>query len=166
MNRRDKTMVLLGGGAVLAATLFLLWCPPAACRALSIRTTTVTSLDEYRQFLADQKAFYSSHRSRAVRIDCANLRDEVVAALKSGRLTEGAGQGQLEAWHQGRLLHLADKSSRTDRERQDWAASVRRFLTAQQDQELAFLSRLFGGVVLHLSQKQLPIVLFSDDPCV
>ena len=166
VNRRDKTMIVLVGGAVLATTLFLLWCPPAACRALNIRTTAVTSLDEYRQFLADQEAFYSSHHSRAVRIDCASLREEVITALNSGRLTVGAGEGLIEAWHQSRLLHLTDKSSRTDEERQAWAATVRRVVTARQDHDLAFLSHLFGGVVLHVTQKQLPLVLFSDDPCV
>lgn len=177
MNRHQKTMFLLAGFAALAVTLFLVWCPPAACRALNIHTYAVSSLSDYRQWMENEEAFYSLHRSRAVRIDCATLRDEVVAALETGHLILGAGrpndlqrsgtgQDTVEAWHQGRLLHLTNRTLATDDEQQAWAAKVRATVALQQGKDLAFLSRLFGGVVLHVSRKQIPIVLFSDQPCV
>lgn len=177
MNRHRKTMFILAGVAALAVALFLVRCPPVACRVLNIHTYTLSNLGDYRQFVADEEAFYSLHRIRAVRIDCATLRNEVVTALETGRLTlgagrpddtqhNGAGQGPIEAWQQGRLLHLTNRALGTDDEQQAWAAKVRATVAVQQGQDLAFLSRLFGGLVLHVSHKQIPIVLFSDHPCV
>lgn len=177
MNRRHKTMYMLGGLAALVVALLLVWCPPIICRTLNIHTYTLSSLSDFRQFAADEEAFYSAHHTRAVRIDCATLRDEVVAALVTGRLRFAAGAtdnpqrseggpGAIEAWHQGRLLHLRNNAVVTNDEQQAWATTVRAAIAAQQGQDLAFLPRLFGGVVLHVSHKQIPIVLFSDRPCL
>lgn len=177
MSRQHKTMFVLAGVAALAVPLILIWCPPAVCRALNLHTSVISTLNDYRQFVTDENTFYSMHRTRAVRIDCATLRDEVVTALETGRLAlgpgrpeeaqhNGAGQGSIEAWHQGRLLHLTQRALKTDDEQQAWATTIRVTVAAQQGQDLAFLSRLFGGLVLHVAHKQIPIVLFSDHPCV
>ena len=99
------------------------------------------------------------------------------AALETGRLALGiakpnGGQGTdvpagpVHAWHQGRLLHLTNAQSGNHRESEAWALTVRESVTGQQPHELSFLSRLFGGVILHAQNKQIPIVLFSDQPCV
>jgi len=176
VNRRHKTMFMLAGLAALAVTLLLVWCPPAVCRALNIHTSTLSDLADFRQYVADEEAFYASHHTRAVRMDCATLRDEVVTALQTGRLTletgrfdnpqrNDSGQGTIEAWHQGRLLHLQNRALATNDEQRAWAETVRAAVALHPRQELAFLSRLFGGVVLHVSHKEIPIVLFSDRPC-
>lgn len=176
MTRHRKMMLMLAGLAALAVTLLVVWCPQPICRILNIQTYAVDTLDDYRQLVADEAAFYSLHRIRAVWIDCTALRDEVVTALKSGRLTLGTekpdshpsetARGTIEAWHQGRLLHLANRTLATDDEQQTWATNVRAAVSVQQRQDLDFLSRLFGGLVLHVSRKLIPIVLFSDHPCV
>lgn len=164
---------MLAGLAALAVTLVLVWCPPALCRALNIHTFTLSDLSDFRQYVEDEPSFLSAHHTRAVRIDCASLRDEVVTALRTGRLALGADnaprsegeRGRIEAWHQGRLLHLTNTGLPTNGEQQAWAASVRVTIARQQGRELAFLSRLFGGLVLHVAHKQIPFVLFSDRPC-
>lgn len=176
MNLHRKTMFLLSGLAALGVTLLLIWCPPALCRVLNIHTFPLSNLNDFRQYVADEEAFYSLHHTRAVRIDCAALRDEVVTVLKIGHLvletnTPGDTQrerrpGTIEAWHQGRLLHLTNTALASKDEQQAWATSVRAVVTLQQQQDLAFLSRLFGAVVLHVSHRQIPIVLFSDRPCL
>ena len=86
MNRQQKTICMLAGVAALVVTLVLAWCPPALCRVLNIQTYGLSTLSDYRQYVADEAAFYSVHHARAVRIDCETLRDEVVAALKTGRV--------------------------------------------------------------------------------
>ena len=176
MDRHHKTMFMLAGLAVLAVTLLLVWCPPAICRALNLHTFALSDLRDFRHYVADEAGFYSSHQIRAVRIDCAALRDEVVTALQTGRLALGTGrtdsrprnddgQRTIEDWHQGRLLHLNKTTLMTNDQQQAWAATVRAAVALQAGQDLAFLSRLFGGVILHVSHKQFPIVLFSDRPC-
>ena len=127
----------------------LIWCPPALCRVLNIHTTTLSDLTDFRQYVADEEVFYS-HHTRTVRIDCAALRDEVVTVLKTGHLvlessTPGDVQrerrtGTIEAWHQGRLLHLTNTALASRDEQQAWATSVRAVVTLQQQQDLAFLS--------------------------
>ena len=176
MYRRHLTMLLVAGVAALIVVIFLAWCPPDACRALHIHTYTISSLDEYRQFLLDEAAFTSSHHARAVRLHCPNLRDNVVAALKTDRLTlgishpngvksESARQSPVQAWHQGRLLHVSKGTSENHQELDAWTMRVRASLVDRTEKDLSFLPRLFGGVILHVHNKQIPIVLFSDHPC-
>lgn len=177
MKRPQTTMLILAGTAALAVVMFLARCPPDACRALHIQTYTISSLDDYRQFLLDEAAFTSSHHVRAVRLHCSDLRDDVVATLKTGRLTveivkptgaksDSAPHGPLQAWHQGRLLHLSNAMAENRQELDAWAMRVRDSLADRTAKDLAFLPRLFGGVILHAENRQIPIVLFSDQPCV
>lgn len=177
MNRQHTTMLFIVWPAALVVVVFLAWCPPDACRVLHIHTYTISKLDEYRQFLADEAAFHQLHRVRAVRLDCSGLRDDVVTGLQTGRLilginksngAEGKGPllGPIQPSHQGRLLHLVNRTSENHQELDVWAASVRENIAEQQHHELSFLPRLFGGVIIHVHNKQIPIVLFSDHPCV
>ena len=176
MNLHRKTMFTLAGLAALAVTLLLIWCPPALCRVLNIHTFPLSNLNDFRQYVANEEAFYSLHHTRTVRIDCAALRDEVVTVLKTGHLMLESSTpvdvqrerrtGTIEAWHQGRLLHLTNTALASSDEQQAWATSVRAAVTLQQQLDLAPLSRLFGAVVLHVSHRQIPIVLFSDRPCL
>ena len=115
MNRHKKTLLMLAGVAALAVTLLIIWCPPAACRLLNIHTYALSALDDYRQLVADEEAFYSSRRARAVRIDCAALRDEVVTAVTTGSLVletrpddtqqSGSGQSTIEACSKSVMRH-------------------------------------------------------------
>lgn len=177
MTQQQKTMLIGAGMAAVSMVMFLAWCPPDACRALHIHTYAISTLEEYRQFLIDEPAFTASHRARAVRLHCADLRDDVVTALKTERLALGISQptsspseqvlsGPVEAWHQGRLLHLSIPAPGNRQELGGWALRVRESLADRTDKDLSFLPRLFGGVILHVQKRQLPIVLFSDHPCV
>jgi hypothetical protein len=177
VNRKLLTMLALAGLAALLVVLFLVWCPPDACRALNIQTHTISELDEYREFLADEAAFHALHRARAVRLDCSALRDDVVTTLENGRLTLGISEpngaqgnsaqvGPVKAWHQGRLLHLGNGTFENREESEAWAVSVRESVAERQGHELAFLPRLFGGLILHVHNKETPIVLFSRNPCI
>lgn len=177
VSHKLLTVLILAGLAALIAGLFLTWCPPDACRVLHIHTHTISRLDEYRQYLADEAAFHTLHHSRAVRLDCSALRDEVVTALQTGQLTVGTNQPKgdqkrspqgvsMRAWHQGRLLHLANPTAEDHQESNAWAAGVRAGVAGQQRQELSFLPHLFGGLILHADHKQTPIVFFSAHPCI
>ncbi|MBA2487360.1 MAG: hypothetical protein H0V35_14960 [Nitrospira sp.] len=177
MKRQHVAMLLLPGLTLVAVMFFLARCPPEACRALHIQTYTVSRLDEYQEFLADEAAFQALHRVRAVRLNCSALRDDVVTALNGGRLALGITRpmvtkgekdqhGPVQAWHQGRLLHVTNALSEQPQEMNAWMASVREKVAGHSHTESAFLSRLFGGVILHGHHAQTPIVLFSDDPCV
>ncbi len=177
VNRQLMTMFVLAGLAALGVAIFLAWCPPDACRVLNIQTYAISDLDKYRQFVADEPAFRSLHHVRAVRLDCSALRDDVVTALETGRLTLGVSQpngtqrksaqsGPVQSWHQGRLLHMKNSASGTDQEQESWAVTIRATVAGQLGQELSFLPRLFGGLVLHVHNKQIPVVFFSDQPCV
>lgn len=173
MQRRYIAVVLIAGLAALIVVISLARCPPDVCRALHIQTYTIASLDEYRQFLVDEAAFTALHHVRAVRVNCSDLRDAVVTALKTGRLKleiskpngfkSQSAHGPIQAWQQGRLLHLA--ASENHQEFDTWARSVRESLTDREQHDLSFLPRLFGGVILHVQNRELPIVLFSDQPC-
>ena len=143
---------------------------------MHIQTYTIASLDDYRQFLLDEAAFTSSHHARTVRLHCDDLRDEVVAALKTERLRLGISQptssrsdqvlsAPVDAWHQGRLLHISMPAPRNRQEVDEWGSKVRESIARRTDKELSFLPHLFGGVVLHVQKRQIPIVLFSDRPC-
>ncbi len=174
MKRQHLILLLIAGLAALVSGVFLAWCPPDACRILHIRTYTISSLDEYRQFLADEAAFTTLHHVRAVQANCADLREAVVNALNTERLTlgasrpgglpsEGASHDPVRAWQQGRLLHLTP--SENHREFDSWAMRVRESLTHRRRSDLSFLPRLFGGVILHVRNSEIPIVLFSEQPC-
>jgi hypothetical protein len=175
---RKLTVILLFIGlAALILLLFFLWCPPDVCRALNIQTYTISSLDEYREFLADESAFKTHHSVRAVRVDCSALRDDVVAALEKGRLILGVSEsngapgnslqaGQVKAWHQGRLLHVGNGTFENREESEAWAVKIREMLSERQERELAFLPRLFGGLIIHVHNKEAPVVLFSRNPCI
>lgn len=174
VNRPPMTIIVAAALVALLVTIFLVWCPPDACRVLNIQTYTISKLDEYQQFLIDEPAFLLRHHVRAVRVDCPTLRDAVVGALTTGRLTLGVGSpnqenraalNSIEAWHQGRLLHLSNRAAGSDQEQEAWAVNSRAIIAKHAEQEL-FLSRLFGGLVLHAAHKQIPIVLFSDQPCI
>lgn len=174
MKRQHILLLLIAGLAAMAVVMSLVWCPPAACRVLHIQTYTISSLDEYRQFLRDEAAFTALHHVRAVRMNCSDLREAVVTALNTNRLMSGASKpngitfesapsGPVQAWQQGRLLHLS--TSAHHQEFDSWAMRVRERLTDRIPHDLSFLTRLFGGVVLHAQKRTLPIVLFSDQPC-
>ena len=173
MQRRHITLVLIVGLAALSIVIALAWCPPAACRFLHIQTYTISSLDEYRQFIADEAAFRRLHHVRAVRVNCADMREAVVTALNTNQMklgistangiTSETAHGPGQAWQQGRLLHLSP--SEIQQELDSWARSVRENLTDRTHNDLSFLSRLFGGVILHIHRREIPIVLFSDKPC-
>ena len=173
MQRRHITLVLIVGLAALIVVIALAWCPPDICRILHIRTYTISSLEEYRQFLADEAAFTRLHHVRAVRVNCSDMREAVVTALNTNQLklgisktngiTSETAHGPSHAWQQGRLLHLSP--SENQQELDSWARSVRENLTDRTHDDLSFLSRLFGGVILHIHRREIPIVLFSDKPC-
>ena len=177
MNRQRMTMLFIVGLAALVLVTFLAWCPPDACRVLHIHTYTISRLAEYRTFLADEVAFHELHRVRAVRFDCSALRDDVVIALETGQLAlgihkppattgESAQRGPLQAWHEGRLLHVVNTMSGNRQDVDAWSVSARENVAERQHNEFSFLPRLFGGVILHVLNKQIPIVLFSRNPCV
>lgn len=177
MNRRHLTIILAAGLATCIVMIFLAWCPPDACRALHIHTYTISSLDEYRQFLLDEAAFTSSHKVRAVRLHCEDLRDDVATTLTAGRLTfetskpidaksDGAPYGPLQAWHNGRVLHLSTATVAHREELDAWAMRVRESLADRTTKDLSFIPRLFGGIILRVQNRQIPIVLFSDQPCL
>ena len=92
VNRQSMIMLVLAGLALLVVVLFLAWCPPDVCRVLNIHTYTISRLDEYQHFLADEASFHALHRARAARVDCSALRDDVVTALKTGQLALGASR--------------------------------------------------------------------------
>ena len=174
MKRHHRPLLLIAGLAAIAAVMSLDWCPTAACRILNIQTYTISSLDDYRQFLLDEAAFTALHHVRAVRMNCSDLREAVVTALNTDRLMLGASKpngftfesapsGPIQAWQQGRLLHLS--TSAHHQEFDSWAMRVRESLTDRTPNDLSFLPRLFGGVILHAQKKAIPIVLFSDQPC-
>ncbi len=173
MQRRHLTLVLIAGLSALLIVIALGWCPPAACRLLHIHTYTVSSLEEYRQFLADEAAFTRLHHVRAVRVNCSDMREAVVTALNTNQLKLGISKangitsetthGPIHARQQGRLLHLSPAENQ--QELASWARSVRESLTDRTDNDLSFLSRLFGGVILHIHHSEIPIVFFSDRPC-
>lgn len=89
MKRQHILLLLIAGLAAMAVVMSLVWCPPAACRVLHIQTYTISSLDEYRQFLRDEAAFTALHHVRAVRMNCSDLREAVVTALNTNRLMSG-----------------------------------------------------------------------------
>ena len=117
------------------------------------------------------------HRVAAVRVDCSALRDDVVTALQNGWLTLGRGKaamaqedmakpGHLRVWRQGLVLHLMNTMADNEREQESWAAGVEEMVVSQKQDGLSFLPRLFGGLIIHVHNKEKPMVLFSDKRCL
>jgi hypothetical protein len=143
---------------------------------VNLNTYTITTLDEYRRFLSNEAVFKADHRVAGVRFACSALRDDVVTALQSGRLvpelsTPTVPQGNtvqtnlLRAWRQGRVLHLENHMLESEQERETWVARIQEMVVRQQQDGLSFLPRLFGGLIIHVQNKQKPMALFSDEPC-
>ena len=175
--RRGVVIVIIGLVLTIAVTVFLARCPWPACRYVNLNTYTITTLDDYRQFLSNETMFKSVHRVAGVRCDCSALRDEVVTALQSGRLVlelstptvpqENTVQPNLlRVWRQGRILHLENNMLESEQELETSAARAQEMVVRQQQDGLPFLSRLFGGLIIHVHNKQKPMVLFSDEPCL
>jgi hypothetical protein len=175
MKRRMVGVVVIGLLLAIAAAVFLARCPWSTCGYLNLYTYTITTLGEYRRFLANEAAFKALHHVAAVRLDCSALRDDVVTSVQIGRLMLGlskpavpedmAQPGLFRAWRQGRVLHLVNAAPDDKQEQEAWAASVQEMVVSQKQDELSFLPRLFGGLIIHISGGQKPIVLFSDEPC-
>ena len=176
MNRQQIVVIALACLVIGAGAAFFTWCPPEACRVLHIQTYNISTLDDYRRFLRDEAAFTAEHHVRAVRLHCSRLRDEVVTDLNTRRLTVGTSRRNgvagaerppdpITAWHQGRLLHLSTTASGNRQVLDAWAMSVREHIAVQQQGDWSFLPQLFGGVIIHVHNRQLPVVLFSDRPC-
>lgn len=134
----------------LVVAVFLARCPWPACHYLNLNTYTITTLYEYQRFLSNEASFKALHRVAAVRLECSALRDDVVTALQSGRLTLGlskpamaqedmAKPGLFRAWHQGLVLHLVNTMSDDEREQETWAAGVQAMVVSQKQDELSFL---------------------------
>lgn len=176
VGHQHVSAIVIGLFLIIAVAVLLARCPWPACAYLNLNTYTIATLHEFRQFLSDEAAFKAFHRVAAVRLNCAALRDDVVEALQSGRLMLGLSQpdmaqkgtakaGLLRAWRQGLVLHLTAMSD-NEREQEIWAAMVQEMVVSQERDELSFLPRLFGGMIIHTDNKQKPMVLFSDERCL
>src|ERR671913_312253 len=77
-------MLFIGLLLAVAVAVLLLRCPWSACRHLNLNTHTITTFQEYRQFISNEAEFKESHHTGAVGLDCSALRDDVVTALQSG----------------------------------------------------------------------------------
>ena len=71
----------------------------------------------------------------------------------------------LRAWRQGRILHIVNNRLESEQELETWAKGVQEMVVRQQQDGLSFLPRLFGGLIIHVRNKQKPMVLFSAEPC-
>lgn len=117
-------------------------------------------------------AFKARHRVAAVRLHCSALRDDVVTALQNGQLILGLSKQNmmnppsLRAWHQGLVLHLANAMAENERQQETWATTVQQTVSSHEHDELSFLPRLFGGLIIHVRNKQKPMVLFSEERCL
>ena len=176
-RQRVGVSVVIGLLLAIAVAVLLVRCPWSACRYLNLNTYTITRLQEYRQFMSNEAAFKALHRVGTVRLDCSALRDDVVTALQNGRLMLGLSEpdmaeketskpGLLRAWQQGLVLHLVNTMSDNEREQERWAARVQEMVGSQEQDGLFFLPRLFGGLIIHVHNKQKPMVLFSAERCV
>lgn len=175
VKRRMGGLVVIRLLLTIALAVFLTRCPVSACGYLNFNTYTITTLGERRQFLSNEAAFKLLHHVAAVRLDRSALRDDVVTSVQIGRLMLGVSKpavpedmaqpGLFRAWRQGRVLHLVNARVDDKQEQETWAVKVQEMIVSQKQDELSFLSRLFGGLILHIHGKQMPMVLFSDEPC-
>ena len=175
-RQRMGVVVVIGLLLTIAVAVFLARCPWPACRYVNLNTYTITTLEEYRRFLSNEAVFKAVHRVAGVRFDCSALRDDVVTALQSGRLVlelstptvpqkNTVQSNLLRAWRQGRILHLENNRLESEQELETSAARVQEMVVRQQQDGLSFLPRLFRGLIIHVHNKQKPMVLFSDEPC-
>jgi hypothetical protein len=158
--------------------LFLGPCPWPVCRYWNLNAYAIRTLDEYQRFVSQEAQFAALHRRGAVTVDCSAVRDDVVGMLQRGRLMLGPRNepsvvqrglvqpGLVRAWREDRILHLANTELVSQQELETWAVNIQDMVASQQQNKLAVLPRLFGGVIVHLHGKQNPIVLFSDAPCL
>jgi hypothetical protein len=148
----------------------------ACLRSLESQYYTITALDEYCEFVSNETAFKAYHRAAAVRLECSTLRDDVVTALQNGRLTLELGKSilphehtvqpkHLHSWRQGRILHLMSTMLEREQEWEIWAAGFQKIVVSEKYDKRSFIPRLFGGLIIHVHNKQKPMVLFSDEPC-
>ena len=178
MTARQRMGVFIGIGLLVTITVavFLARCTWPVCGHLNLNTHTITALDEYREFVANEAAFKAFHRAAAVTLECSTLRDDVVTALQNGRLTLELGKSilpqehtvqpeHLHAWRQGRILHLMNTLLEREQEWDTWAAGFQEIVVSEKYDRRSFIPRLFGGLIIHVHNKQKPMVLFSDEPC-
>ena len=161
---------------MIAMAVFLTRCTLSACGHLNLNIHTITALDEYREFVSKETGFKAFHRLAGVRLECSALRDDVVAALQNGRLTLELGKSilpqehttqpdHLHAWSQGRILHLMNAMLESEQEWETWVSEIQEIVANEKYDKRSFLPRLFGGLIIHVHNRQMPMVLFSDEPC-
>jgi hypothetical protein len=175
-RQRMGGLIAIGLLVTIAVAVFLARCTWPVCGHLSLNTHTISALDEYREFVSNEAAFKALHRVAAVRLECSALRDDVVTALQNGRLTVELGKpilpqepatqpGYVRAWSQGRILHLANTLLENEQDWETWAAGIQDIVVNEKYDKRSFLPRLFGGLIIHVQNKQVPMVLFSNEPC-
>ena len=175
-RQRMGVVVVIGLLLTIAVAVFLARCPWPACHYLNLNTYTITTLHEYRRFVSNEAAFKALHRVAAVRLECSALRDDVVTDLQNGRLTvelskptvprEHTAQPEhMHAWRQGRILHLMNTLLEREQEWETWAAGIQEIVVNEKYDKRSFIPRLFGGLIIHVHNKQMPMVLFSNEPC-
>jgi hypothetical protein len=178
MTARQRLGGLIAIGLLLTivVAVFLARCTWPVCRHLNLNIHTITALDEYREFVSNEAAFKALHRVAAVRLECSALRDDVVTALQNGRLTLELGKSilpqehttqpeHLHSWSQGRILHLMNTVLEREQEWETWAAWIQEIVVSEKYDKRSFIPRLFGGLIIHVHNKQMPMVLFSNEPC-
>jgi hypothetical protein len=175
-RQRMGGLIAIGLLLTIAVAVFLARCPWPACGHLNLNAHTITALDEYREFVSNEAAFKAFHRVAGVRLECSALRDDVVTDLQNGRLTLELGKptvprehtaqpDHLHAWRQGRILHLMNTLLESEQEWETWAAGIQEIVVSEKYDKRSFIPRLFGGLIIHVHNKQKPMVLFSDEPC-
>jgi hypothetical protein len=160
-RQRMGGLIAIGLLVTIAVAVFLARCTWPVCGHLSLNTHTISALDEYREFVSNEAAFKALHR---------------VTALQNGRLTVELGKpilpqepatqpGYVRAWSQGRILHLANTLLENEQDWETWAAGIQDIVVNEKYDKRSFLPRLFGGLIIHVQNKQVPMVLFSNEPC-
>jgi hypothetical protein len=175
-RQRMGGLIVIGLLVTIAMAVFLARCTWPVCGHLSLNIHTISALDEYREFVSNETAFKALHRVAAVRLECSALRDDVVTGLQNGRLTielskppvpreHTAQPAHLHAWRQGRILHLMNTLLEREQEWETWAAGIQEIVVNEKYDKRSFIPRLFGGLIIHVQNKQMPMVLFSNEPC-
>jgi hypothetical protein len=177
LKSHHVAVLALMGLVAISLVLFLGPCPWPVCRYWNLNTYTITTLDEYRRVLSHEVEFAALHRLGPVTVDCSAVRDDVVGMLQGGRLMLGhrnepsvvqrdlVQQGLLRVWREDRILHLANTTLERQQELDTWAVKIQEKVASKNQDELAVLRQLFGGLIIHIHGKENPMVLFSDAPC-